>query len=65
MLSALHRRDDVEITFVYDRDPQAVGIEIAEILGISRCTSPDQLGGLERLDFVVVSEPRLRFTTEI
>ncbi|UCH83371.1 MAG: GAF domain-containing protein, partial [Candidatus Latescibacterota bacterium] len=65
ILSTLHNRENVQIAFVYDRDPNAVGMEIAEILGVPRFGSPDDLRGLDRLDFVVVSEPRRRFTPEL
>ena len=65
ILSALHNRENLQIAFIYDRDPNAVGLEIAEILGVPRYKSPDELRAAEKLDYVVVSEPRQRFTTEL
>ncbi len=65
VLAALRNRPQTVIVFVYDKDPQAVGIDMAEILGIRRHHSPDELAGMEDLDYAVVSEPRERFATEI
>lgn len=64
VLGALHNQPGVEIACVYDRDRQAVGIDIAEILGIARLHSPDQLTELRGLDYVAVSEPREKYAAE-
>jgi GAF domain-containing protein len=64
LLSALHHRSDLEIALVYDRDRQAVGIDIAEILRIPRAHTPDQLVGLVEIDYAVVTEPREKFSAE-
>jgi GAF domain-containing protein len=61
----LHKRKDVEIAFVYDRYPAAVGLEIAEILRVPRVSSPDELAAFLPVDVVVVSEPRDRFAHEL
>jgi GAF domain-containing protein len=55
----------VEIAFVYDKDPGAVGLEIAEILGIPRPSSRDALAGFERIEYVIVTEPRGMFQEEL
>lgn len=65
VLSALHNHTDVEIVVVYDRDRKAVGVEIAEILGISLAHSPDQLADLHDIDFAAISEPREKFAAEV
>ena len=65
VLSELHRQDDVHLEFVYDRQEDAVGIEIAEILGIDRFRVPDELAEAPAVDYVVVSEPRARFAEEL
>ncbi|UCG52991.1 MAG: GAF domain-containing protein [Candidatus Latescibacterota bacterium] len=65
ILSALHGQENVRIAFVYDRDPKAVGVEIAEILRIRRYHTPAQLAEEKDLDYVVVSEPRQRFSAEV
>lgn len=65
VLSELHRRSDVQIAFVYDRTPHAVGLEIAEILGLPGYQHPEELKGARNLDYVVVSEPRARFGDEL
>ncbi len=60
ILSELQRRDNVRISFIYESIPNAIGLEIAEILGITRFSSPPQAFP-EDLDFIIVSEPRERF----
>ncbi|MFQ5510333.1 MAG: GAF domain-containing protein [Candidatus Krumholzibacteriia bacterium] len=65
VLSELHRQPDVEVAFVYDTHEGAVGLEIAEILGLPRFHKPDQLKDLRKIDHVVVSEPRARFSEEL
>jgi len=65
VLSEIHRQERVHIAFVYDRDRTAVGMEIAEILGISRYQRPQDLGGMRDLDYIIVSEPRARFAAEL
>lgn len=61
----LHKRKDVEIAFVYDRYPSAVGLEIAEILRVPRASTPEEMGAFLPLDAVVVGEPRDRFAREL
>ncbi len=65
VLSELHRQDQVQIAFVYDRKPDAVGLEIAEILAIAGYRRPEDLGNIRDIDYVVVSEPRARFAQEL
>lgn len=61
----LHRRRDVEIAFVYDRYPSAVGLEIAEILRVPRVSTPEDLAAHLPVDVAVVGEPRDRFEREL
>lgn len=61
----LHKRRDVEIAFVYDRYPSAVGLEIAEILRVPRISNPEELAGHLPVDVAVVGEPRDRFAREL
>ena len=61
----LHKRRDVEIAFVYDRNPAAVALEIAEILHVPRVTRPEDIAQFLPLDCVVVGEPRDRFEEEL
>jgi hypothetical protein len=65
VLGELHKQPQVEIAFVYDRDPAAVGLEIAEILGIPRCSRTEQLRDTEPVEYVVVTEPRAQFQDEL
>jgi len=65
VLSALHNQKDVEIALVYDRDRKAVGVEIAEILGIALAHTPDQLADLRGIDYAAISEPREKFAAEV
>jgi GAF domain-containing protein/GGDEF domain-containing protein len=59
ILSDLQQAEGVRIAFIYDPDPDAVGLEIAEILGIPGYSSVDLPA--DGLDYIVVSEPRERF----
>lgn len=64
ILSELHKRRDVEIAFVYDRNPVAVALEIAEILGIPALTRPEEIAAYLPVDYVIV-EDRVAFAREI
>ncbi len=61
----LHKRRDVEIAFVYDRYASAVGLEIAEILGVPRASTPEELPRLLPVDVAVVGDPADRFAREL
>ncbi len=62
VLGELQRRDDVQIVFIHDPDPHAVGMEIADVLGIEALrTSEEVAAAASRVSHVVVSEPRERF----
>lgn len=65
VMGELHKQHDVEIAFVYDRHPAAVAVEIAEILGIARVTSPEGIAAHLPVDLVIVGEPRDRFAPEL
>lgn len=65
VLSELHKRDTIEIAFLYEEIEDAVGLEIAEILGIARHSVPDQLQQAPEVDYLVVCEPRERFERAI
>jgi GAF domain-containing protein len=65
VLGELHKQSQVEIVFVYDRDPGAVGLEIAEILGIPRVSEAKNLQDFPPLEYVVVTEPRAQFQDEL
>ncbi len=65
ILSALHNAKRVDIVFIYDKDQTAVGIEIAEILGIPRYHTPEHLAGATDIECAVVAEPREKHNAEI
>lgn len=65
ILSELHQHDDIVIDFVYDRSLEAVGVEIAEILGINRCHRPRDLPLSPPPDYVVLGGPQERFAEEV
>jgi putative methionine-R-sulfoxide reductase with GAF domain len=65
VLSEIQRQKRVQIVFVYDPKQGAVGLEIAEILGIPGYQRPEELSAVRRLDYVIVSEPRARFSEEL
>jgi GAF domain-containing protein len=65
VLGELHKRRDVEIAFVYDRNPAAVALEIAEILRVPGLSRPEDIPLRLPVDCVVVGEPRDRFAAEL
>ncbi|HKW12971.1 MAG TPA: hypothetical protein VJS69_00655, partial [Candidatus Krumholzibacteria bacterium] len=64
VLAELHKLRDVEIAFVYDRNPAAVAVEIAEIMGIPALADPASIAAHLPLDSAVV-EDREIFADEI
>ncbi|MFH1756361.1 MAG: GAF domain-containing protein [Candidatus Latescibacterota bacterium] len=64
VLGELHKRENIRIAFVYDPNPFAVGLEIAEILRIPRFDQADSLPA-SPLDYIIVSKQRERFENEI
>jgi hypothetical protein len=65
VMGELHKQRDVEIAFVYDRYPAAVAVEIAEILGIPRVTSPEGLAEHLPVDIAIAGAPRDRYAPEL
>jgi len=65
VLGELHKQQQVEIVCVYDKDPGAVGLEIAEILGIPRVSKFEDLRTLVGVEYAVVTEPRAAFQDEL
>ena len=65
VLGELHKLPYVDIAFVFDKDPGAVGLEIAEILGIPRVTSGEGLRSFDDVEYAIVSEPRTAFNDEL
>lgn len=64
VLAELHKQRDVEIAFVYDRNPAAVAVEIAEILRVPALSDPGKIAGRLPVDCVVV-EDRDMYADEI
>lgn len=65
ILSEFHRTPGVRVVGVYDRDPRAVALEIAEIIGIPAFSDESFLASFREADYVVVSQMRARFEEEI
>ena len=64
VLAELHKHRDVEIAFVYDRNPAAVAVEIAEILHIPALREPAQIASHLPVDVLIV-EDRVAFAREL
>lgn len=64
VLAELHKQRDVEIAFVYDRNPAAVASEIAEIMHVPAINEPGQIARYLPVDCVVV-EDHAGFASEI
>lgn len=65
ILGELHKLPNVDIVFIFDKDPSAVGLEIAEILGIPRATRGEDVDSFQNIEYAIVSEPRTNFTEEL
>jgi len=61
----LHKHAGVEIAFVYDTNPVAVALEIAEILRVARVSEPTTIPPYLPLDWVVVSDDPAHFADEL
>lgn len=65
ILSEFHRTPGVSIVGVYDRDPRAVALEIAEIIGIAAFSDEAFLPAFSKADYVIVTEKRKLYEKEI
>jgi len=65
VLSEFHRTQGVGIVGVYDRDPRAVALEIAEIIGIPRFSDDSFLPTFMTADYVIVTAKRQLYEREI
>jgi GAF domain-containing protein/GGDEF domain-containing protein len=65
VLSEFHRTPDVAIIAVYDRDPRAVALEIAEIIGIPAYSDESFLAAFLKADYVIVTDKRKLYDKEI
>ena len=65
VLSEFHRTPGVSIVGIFDRDPRAVALEIAEIIGIPRFSDDSFLPAFLTADYVIVTAKRRIFEHEI
>jgi putative methionine-R-sulfoxide reductase with GAF domain len=65
VLSEFHRTPGIVIVGVYDRDPRAVALEIAEIIGISTFSDDAFLPAFLKADYVIVAEKRKLYEREM
>ncbi len=65
ILSEFHRTPGHEIVAIYDRDPLAVAMEIAEIIGVPSYSDDTFVEAFRAADYIIVSEDRPRFQREI
>jgi putative methionine-R-sulfoxide reductase with GAF domain/GGDEF domain-containing protein len=65
VLSEFHRTPGVAIVGVYDRDPRAVALEIAEIIGIATFSDDTFLPAFVKAEYVIVTEKRKLYEREI
>ncbi|HET6350194.1 MAG TPA: GAF domain-containing protein [Candidatus Krumholzibacteria bacterium] len=64
VLAELHKHPGVDIAFVYDRNPSAVAVEIAEILGVPAVVKAGDIRTHLPVDFVAVDDTA-GFSTEL
>ncbi len=65
ILSEFHRTPGHRIIAIYDTDPLAVAMEIAEIIGVPTYSDESFLEAFREADYIIVSENRSRFQREI
>jgi GAF domain-containing protein/GGDEF domain-containing protein len=65
ILSEFHRTPGVRVVAIYDRDPRAIGLEIAEIIKVPTYCDETFLPAFSQADYIVVSENRQRYESEI
>lgn len=65
IMSEFHRTPGVAIVAIYDRDPRAIALEIAEIIGVRTYCDDSFLEAFAAADYVVASEKRKRYEKEI
>jgi GAF domain-containing protein/GGDEF domain-containing protein len=65
VLSEFHRTPDIAIIAVYDRDPRAVALEIAEIIGIPAYSDDSFLDAFLKADYIIVTDKRKLYDREI
>ncbi|MBN1163469.1 MAG: GAF domain-containing protein, partial [Candidatus Krumholzibacteriota bacterium] len=65
ILSEFHRNPGYNIIAIYDRDPMAVGLEIAEIIGIPRFSDKSFIQPFSQADYIIVTDKRGLYTEEI
>lgn len=65
VLSEFHRTPDVSIIGVYDRDPRAVALEIAEIIAIPAFSDDTFLETFLKADYIIVTDKRKLYEREI
>jgi GAF domain-containing protein/GGDEF domain-containing protein len=65
VLSEFHRAPGVSIVGVYDRDPRAVTLEIAEIIGIPAFSDDSFRDAFLKADYIIVTDKRKIYEREI
>ena len=65
ILSEYHRDPGFEILGIYDRDPRAVAMEVAEIIGVPIFSDRSFLKAFEHADYVVVTGKEGPYNAEI
>ena len=65
LLSEFHRTKGIEIIGIYDRDPRALAMEIAEIIGVPTFCDDSFLPVFSGAEYIIVTEKRKSFEREI
>lgn len=65
LLSEFHRTPGINIVGLYDRDPRAVAMDIAEIIGIPKFSDDLFLEKFRDADYIIVTEKRKLYEREI
>ncbi len=65
ILSEFHRNPTYDIIAIYDRDKMAVGLQIAEIIGIPKYSDEGFLDAFRNADYVIITDKRRIYEEEI
>ncbi|MBU8921381.1 MAG: GAF domain-containing protein [Bacteroidales bacterium] len=65
ILSEFHRNPVYHIIGIYDKDPRAIGLEIAEIIGIPVFTDRSFVDAFRKADYIIVTDERHQFKEEV
>ena len=65
ILSEFHQNPEYNIIAIYDKNPKAVALEIAEIIGIPKFSDKSFISEFRKADYIIVTDKRRDYEEEI